>query len=119
METISIIYGTRTNGIRLVFKVNESGQFAGFIDVTVMLNKAEQPIFHLTQAMEKELTAYCMNHYKEQKKFRRLEKLFEEHLRDTVKIDNIHTYNVCVDEYNKRMEGDERMVDLNGDLNAF
>ena len=67
------------------------------------------------------LITFVESEYKRIKKYRKLESLFLEVLRDTIIIENEEAYNYALKEYNSRTKdmNDDGMHDLNGDKNSF
>ena len=69
--------------------------------------------------MLKNMGNYCMAEYERKQKYKRMEELMLKNLSESVVIENERVYEQCLWEYKQKLEGDERMNDLNGDLNAF
>lgn len=67
------------------------------------------------------MITFVESEYKRIKKYRKLESLFLEVLRDTIIIENEEAYNYALKEYNSRTKdmNDDGMHDLNGDKNSF
>ena len=76
-------------------------------------------MFSMDKIMAAEVKAYCKSEYKRKQKYKRMEELMLKNLSESVVIENERAYEQCLWEYKQKLEGDERMSDLNGDLKAF
>ncbi len=110
----SILYGSTKEGIACKFNI-ENDKFLGFADVQLICFGTSMPI-EPTKEFYDRLKGYCIERYEQGLMFKRLEVDFMNNLRDTVKIQDMDTYMRCLQEYNQRLEGDDRMPDMNGDL---
>lgn len=109
-----VIYGSENSGLELEYITDANGDFVGINSVTLLCFNKKQPINDIVDSMLTELDMYVRGHIETQKKYRRLEKQFDEVLKDTVIIQNEPIYIECLREFESRTKNCDSMADMNG-----
>lgn len=117
MSDFNCILGSEKQGIRLQCEI--VGRDVYVKEYTLLLYGCGQLISVTNSILENKIQQFAYKEYHRFQKYKRMEELMLKNLSESVVIENERVYEQCLWEYKQKLEGDERMSDLNGDLKAF
>lgn len=117
MNEFTCIKGSEMEGI-LIAGITDGIKFV-IHRTTLILYGLHQSIEFTNSSIVDKLKAYALAEFKKKQKYKRMEELMLKNLSESVVIENERAFEQCLWEYKQKLEGDERMLDLNGDLKAF
>jgi hypothetical protein len=107
------LIGSIDGGVECKCAFDEAIKSCDFKEVNIYLYGVLQPLKDLDPMFEEILKTRCLQRYRQEQIWQRLEKQFAERLGEKVIIEDEPTYIRCLWEFEKKTEDDNRMADLN------